>query len=125
EDDPDTRALLTTLIEAVGCRVSLAKDGEVALEMLAHTYYDVILLDIALPKLSGTAVMEVLRQRDPEALGRVIVVTGLKVEEIRKLFPTVCHALAKPVMPKRLLDSIHQCLASRRTEPSDARLTMH
>ncbi len=125
EDDPDTRALLKTLIEAVGCRVTLANDGEAALEMLARNSYDVILLDIALPKVSGTAVMDVLRKRDPEALGRVIVVTGLKVEEIRKLFPTVCHALAKPVMPKRLLDSVHKCLNSRRTLPSDVRLTLH
>jgi hypothetical protein len=49
---------------------------------------------------------------NPTALERVIVVTGLNVEDIRKLFPTVCHALSKPVIPKRLFESIHQCLRS-------------
>ena len=34
----------------------------------------------------------------------------MNVEDIRKLFPTVCHALSKPVIPKRLFESIHQCL---------------
>ena len=125
EDDPDTRALLKSLIEALGCKVDLANDGEAALACLAHCSYDVILLDIVLPKISGTAVMDILFERDPEALGRVIVVTGLNVEEIRKLFPTVCHALAKPVMPKRLMDSVHKCLAARRQNPPDAGLTLH
>ena len=124
EDDPDTRSLLKTLLEALGCKVDLANDGEVALDRLARGSYDVILLDIALPKISGTVVMDTLRRRDPDSLGRVIVVTGLNVEEIRKLFPTVCHALAKPVMPKRLMDSVHKCLSSRRGIPAVARFTV-
>ena len=124
EDDPDTRSLLKTLLEALGCKVDLASDGRAALDHLARCSYDVILLDIALPKISGIAVMETLREHDPESLGRVIVLTGLNVEEIRKLFPTVCHALAKPVMPKRLLDSVHKCLSSRHRSPLDARITL-
>ena len=124
EDDPDTRALLKTLLEAFGCRVDLAGDGEAALERLSRCSYDVIVLDIALRKISGTAVMDILRERDPGALARVIVVTGLDVEEIRKLFPTVCHALAKPVMPKRLMDSVHKCLAGQRGL-SHAEFTLH
>ena len=124
EDDPETRSLLKTVLEALGCEVDLANDGAVALDRLALCSYDVILLDIALPKISGTVVMDTLRRCDPESLGRVIVVTGLNVEEIRKLFPTVCHALAKPVMPKRLMDSVHKCLSSRRAIPADARFTV-
>ena len=124
EDDPDTRALLKRALEAFGCRVDLANDGEAALERLSRCSYDVIVLDLALPKVSGTAVMEVLRVRDPQALARVIVVTGLNVEEIRKLFPTVCHALAKPVMPKRLMESVHKCLDARRGV-SDEQFTQH
>lgn len=123
EDDPDTRSLLKTLLEALGCRVDLASDGQIALDLLGRHRYDVILLDIALPKISGTTVLDILKERDPGVLARVIVVTGLNVEEIRELFPTVCHALAKPVMPKRLMDSVHKCLAVGRI--SDAGFTLH
>ena len=45
-----------------------------------------------------------------ELIERVIVVTGLNISEIRKLFPTVCNTLPKPVMPTRLVDSIQKCL---------------
>src|SRR5436305_7590987 len=111
EDESVTRNLLRQLLLNSGCDVDEALDGEEAIAKLAENRYSVILLDIVLPKLSGTHVMDFLRQEDPDALERVIVVTGLNVEEIRKLFPTVCHALSKPVMPTRLLASVQKCLA--------------
>ena len=111
EDDNVTRRLLRQLLLNAGCDVDEATDGELAIHLLATEKYAVILLDIVLPKLSGTHVMDFLREQDPRALERVIVVTGLKVEEIRKLFPTVCHALGKPVIPTRLLASVQKCLA--------------
>jgi len=111
EDENVTRNLLRQLLLNAGCDVDEATDGEQAIDLLAVEKYGVILLDIVLPKLSGTDVMDFLRDQDPEALERVIVVTGLNVEEIRKLFPTVCHALGKPVIPTRLLASVQKCLA--------------
>jgi two-component system nitrogen regulation response regulator NtrX len=113
EDDPHTRRLLVKLIESQDCKVDEAGDGLMAIEMLSKTDYDVVLLDIVLPKLSGTAVMDHLFMTNPAMLERTIVVTGLNVEDIRKLFPTVCHALSKPVIPNRLMDSIHKCLEAR------------
>jgi CheY-like chemotaxis protein len=111
EDESVTRNLLRQLLVDSGCDVDEAMDGEEAIRKLSDHRYSVILLDIVLPKLSGTHVMDFLREEDPDALERVIVVTGLNVEEIRKLFPTVCHALGKPVIPGRLLATVQKCLA--------------
>lgn len=113
EDDSATRAMLKALIESMGCEVDEAADGQEAVDKLDAKDYSVVLLDIVLPKMSGTAVMEHLQATDPDKLERVIVVTGLNVDDIRKLFPTVCHALTKPVMPKRLQDSISKCLRTQ------------
>ena len=111
EDDSVTRNLLRQLLINSGCDVDESIDGEEAIAKLSVKRYGVILLDIVLPKLSGTHVMDFLREEDPDSLERVIVVTGLNVEEIRKLFPTVCHALGKPVIPNRLLATVQKCLA--------------
>jgi len=112
EDDNVTRSLLRQLLVTSGCEVDEATDGEQAIDRLSgESKYSVILLDIVLPKLSGADVMDFLREDDPDALERVIVVTGLDVEEIRKLFPTVRHALGKPVIPTRLLETVQKCLA--------------
>lgn len=121
EDDPTSRALLRALIESMGCEVDEAVDGEQAIERLDEYDYSVVLLDIVLPKLSGTQVMEHLFKTNPDKLERVIVVTGLNVDDIRRLFPTVCHALSKPVMPGRLKESITKCLQAR----VDEQMTHH
>jgi len=111
EDETITRKLLRNLLEERGCEVDEAVDGQQAINLLAQHDYAVVLLDIVLPRISGTAVMDLLAQRDPAMLARIIVVTGLNVDEIRKLFPTVCSALPKPVMPARLMQSVNACLS--------------
>ncbi len=113
EDDPATQRLLAALIAAEGLEVALAGDGEVAIEMLSRETFAIVLLDIALPRVSGTEVMEHLRRTNPSMLERVIVVTGLDVSEIRSLFPTVRQALTKPVMPARLRATIRTCILER------------
>ena len=40
------------------------------------------------------------------------VVTGLEAREIRKLFPTICETLSKPVMPTKLIASVRRCLGA-------------
>ena len=110
EDDATTRLLLRRLVESQRCEVDEAKDGAIAIELLDRNDYSVVLLDIVLPKVSGTEVMDHLFRTNPEMLERIIVVTGLNIDEVRKLFPTVCNALPKPVIPQRLMDSLHKCL---------------
>ena len=110
EDDATTRTLLAGLLESIDCDVDVAADGEDALVQLQSRPYDVVLLDIVLPSMSGIDVMESLRRDRPNALGCVIVVTGLDIREIRTLFPTVHETLSKPVIPNRLRQAVRSCL---------------
>jgi DNA-binding response OmpR family regulator len=110
EDDAATREALSKVLIGEGFVVETAVDGEKAIGRLAQGRYDAIILDIVLPKLSGTDVMEYIASTHPESLASIIVVTGLDVAEIRKLFPTVCETLSKPVIPSRLLGSMRRCL---------------
>jgi DNA-binding response OmpR family regulator len=120
EDDAVTREALRRVLTDEGCDVELAIDGEKAIGCLAQHRYDAIVLDIVLPKLSGTDVMEYIASTHPESLASIIVVTGLEVTEIRKLFPTVCETLSKPVIPSRLIASVHRCLRVSTTARSGA-----
>src|SRR5258707_2839665 len=115
EDEAVTRGLLAQLLETLECDVDMASDGEEALARLLTQNYDVVLLDIILPKKSGIEVMEALRHDRPQALGCVIVVTGLDIREIRSLFPTVHDTLSKPVLPSRLRQAVRSCLVSPRS----------
>jgi DNA-binding response OmpR family regulator len=113
EDDPAARNLLAQLLDSLDFNADLAADGEEALTRIGLRDYDVILLDIALPKVSGIEVMEWLLRNRPRLLSKIIVVTGLDVHEIRSLFPTVHETLSKPVLPGRLREAVRSC-ASRR-----------
>jgi DNA-binding response OmpR family regulator len=110
EDDATTRTLLAGVLESIGFDVELADDGEKALLQLRARDYDVVLLDIVLPKMSGIDVMEALQRDRPNALGCIIVVTGLDIREIRTLFPAVHETLSKPVIPSRLRQAVRSCL---------------
>lgn len=112
EDDVATRQSLRRVLEAEGCFVHEANDGEKAVGQLAQHRYDAIVLDIALPKLSGTDVMEYIASTSPRLLESIVVVTGLEGSEIRKLFPTICETLSKPVIPTRLIASVRRCLGA-------------
>ncbi len=112
EDDATTRESLRRILELEGCDIDIVVDGEKAVGALAQRSYDVILLDIALPKMSGTDVMEYIASSTPEVLTSIVVVTGLEAKEIRKLFPDICETLSKPVMPGRLIAAVRRCLAA-------------
>jgi two-component system alkaline phosphatase synthesis response regulator PhoP len=112
EDDFATREALRKILEAEGCAVDLAIDGEKAVGCLARKQFDVIVLDLALPKLSGTDVMEYIASTNPAQLSAIVVVTGLEAQEIRKLFPAVRETLSKPVMPTKLIASVRRCLGA-------------
>jgi CheY-like chemotaxis protein len=110
EDDATTRTVLSGVLETIDCDVDFAADGEEALVQIEARHYDVIVLDIVLPKMSGIDVMETLRRERPHTLGCIIVVTGLDIREIRTLFPTVHETLSKPVIPNRLRQAVRSCL---------------
>lgn len=126
EDEAVTRTLLEQLLQSLDCDVDLAVDGETALSLILAHDFDVILLDIKLPKMSGIDVMEALRRERPRMLGCVIVVTGLDIREIRSLFPAVHDTLSKPVLPGRLREAVRSCLSRPRSAESmavDERIT--
>ncbi len=110
EDDPSTREALRRVLEHEGYVVHVAIDGEKAIGRLAQHRYDGVVLDPALPKMSGTDVMEYVASTTPELLESIVVVTGLEVGEVRKLFPSICDTLSKPVMPGRLIAAVTRCV---------------
>jgi DNA-binding response OmpR family regulator len=110
EDDTATREAFRRILEPEGCDLDLVPDGEKAVGALAQRRYDAIILDIALPKMSGTDVMEYIASTTPEVLASIVVVSGLEAKEIRKLFPEICETMSKPVMPGKLIASVRRCL---------------
>ena len=67
EDEPEMAGLLTKGLREELFHVSVARDGQVALEMSSAQRFDLILLDVMLPKMNGMQVAQQLRKREYEA----------------------------------------------------------
>jgi DNA-binding response OmpR family regulator len=62
EDDPDVQALLSSVAKRRHVAVDRADNGEEAIDLLQANEYDVVVLDLMLPKVNGFRVAEVVRQ---------------------------------------------------------------
>jgi DNA-binding response OmpR family regulator len=76
DDDPILREFAIVHLTSETAQVQTAVDGVEALEVLAHTPFDVVLLDLEMPNLNGFDVLKRLRERRETAELPVIVVTG-------------------------------------------------
>jgi two-component system chemotaxis response regulator CheY len=64
DDDPDYRAWIVTLARRMSFAVDVAVDGQQALERLAEKPYDLAVIDLQMPRLSGLEVIERLRAQE-------------------------------------------------------------
>ena len=64
------------LLRRRGFRVDAVKNGRAAIDALSSFRYDLILLDLLMPQVSGYEVLSFLRGTDAEMLDRVVVVTA-------------------------------------------------
>ena len=116
EDDLSIQALLHDFIEEAGHRVVLAADGVEALAKYSEQDFDLILLDIMLPKIDGYGVCEVIRQTSNVP---IIMLTALDGEEhqIRGLDLQADDYITKPFSLPVLLRKIAAVL--RRSSKQD------
>src|SRR5437588_12815748 len=76
DDDELNRDMLSRRLLRKGYRVSVACDGPAALDLVAKQPFDLVLLDIMMPGLSGLEVLKILRDEHPPARLPVIMVTA-------------------------------------------------
>ena len=95
EDDQDIQELLREFLGEAGYDVTAAGDGVEAMERFAEKKYDLILLDILLPKIDGFGVCELMRKQSQVP---IIMLTALggEEEQIRGLDLQVDDYIVKP-----------------------------
>ncbi|HEY6549107.1 MAG TPA: response regulator, partial [Vicinamibacteria bacterium] len=76
DDNAGNRDLLSRRLERKGFRVIVAEDGQRALDILATSRVDLVLLDVMMPGLSGLDVLKKLRETQPPSALPVVMVTA-------------------------------------------------
>ena len=95
EDDMDIQELLLEFLKEAGYEVMAASDGIEAMDLFAKNKFDLILLDIMLPKIDGFGVCELIRKQSQVP---IIMLTELggEEEQIRGLDLQVDDYITKP-----------------------------
>ena len=105
EDEPDIQELLSAYLQQAGYQTSLAGDGVEALELFRSASFDLVLLDIMLPKIDGFGVCELIRQ---ESQVPILMLTALdgEAEQLRGFDLEIDDYVTKPFSLPVLLKKI-------------------
>lgn len=108
DDQPDERAIQGAMLSHLGYAVVEAPDGEGALRAALEHAPDLVLLDVAMPRMDGFSVCRRLRA-DPRTAGVcVLLFTASVVGDLERMAEE-CGAngvLAKPLDPRRVAEEV-------------------
>ena len=93
DDETDIRLVIRTLLSTAGYEVEDAQDGEAALQKLSSKHFDLMVLDIMMPRMDGHALMEQLLLGAENSLHSWDLCDIMFVWELRTL--ARCHKLLK------------------------------
>lgn len=83
EDNPLNQTLICALLKRLGITPDLVEDGEAALDLLASKPYDLVLMDVQMPRLDGISATRELRKMRLAHQPRVIAVTANVLDDER------------------------------------------
>lgn len=105
EDNVTNQLVATQMLENLGAVVDVAADGAIALELVKSAEYDLLLVDIEMPRVSGLDVIRTIRNSpEPLASAPVIALTAYAMQEHRE---KIARAGADGLIPKPII-SIQQ-----------------
>jgi CheY-like chemotaxis protein len=110
DDDRITRHVLSKVLTSGGYDVTVASDGVEALETLKKKRFDLILLDVWMPRMSGLEMLAQLRARKTRP--RVVVMTTDDTPEtmLRAVRDQAIKYVSKPMEPGALLDTVRETI---------------
>ena len=117
DDDQTTRHLLRKVLTSAGFSATAAKDGVEALKVLHSNRFDLLLLDVWMPRMNGLELLAKLR--DTKTRPRVVVMTSDEtpqtlLEAVREHAFRYVH---KPVETLALLQTVREVLAAGQQPP--------
>src|SRR5208283_5383770 len=122
DDEADIREGLEDLLASEGYAVDLANNGTEGLHKMETRGYDLVLLDLMMPDLSGMEVLQAVRQRDRETPIFLITAYGSVEAAVAALKLGANDYFSKPWDNEKLIIEIDRMIARRRLEYENTHL---
>ena len=115
DDNTEITDMMGQFLTLHGYDCTISNNAEEGLQQILNKNYDFVLLDMAMPEISGIDVIESLEKRGELTKQKIIVLTASAItdEELADLLIRgVSKCLKKPIDLNRLLDVIKSCTGS-------------
>ena len=114
DDDPIMREFASVYLSTPSAEVVTVEDGSLAIAKLAEAKFDIVLLDIDMPVMTGFEALQIIRRSPAHANLPVIVITGREdIESIDRAFALGATSfVAKPVNWRLLAYQVKYVLRS-------------
>ena len=123
DDDEDINNLFKLFLEYDGYKVDAFTDPIDALYSFRRNVYDLVLLDLKMPKMNGMVLYEKLQNIDPYILFCFITANKDYIEHLKKNNPDIEKiVIYKPILLSELRRKIHLLLANQQQQ--DKKLLM-
>ncbi|NQY54522.1 MAG: response regulator transcription factor [Campylobacteraceae bacterium] len=123
EDDIMLNEAITQYLESVGHNIKSVKDGDECLNLLENNNFDLLILDINVPKLDGLSILEKLHN-EKRMVPTIFISALIDIEDITRAFDIGCHDyLKKPFHLKELTLRINKMLKTSQAPMQHKRLS--
>ncbi|MBD5460197.1 MAG: response regulator transcription factor [Lachnospiraceae bacterium] len=127
EDEPVIREVLTEYMKMQGYQVICAADGDRALHLLEKEHFDMAVLDIMVPGLSGLDVLAYIKDQRPETATIMLTALGDEKTQVQAFNLYADDYVIKPVSPIILLKRMETILrrVKKTNLPEEKGLVLH
>src|SRR6184192_1766549 len=122
EDEAPLRQAIAEQLADRGYHVEQAESGEAAMARLADFAFDVIITDLRLPGVAGSAVVEAAVGRYPDIIAIVVTGYGTVKDAVEAIKRGACDFVSKPFQIVELLHALDSALEQRRLKSENAYL---
>jgi DNA-binding response OmpR family regulator len=122
DDDESLLGSLLAILQSEGYLVDTASTGQEAISKARTTSYDLMIVDVELPDMEGTDLLQRLPVRSPETIKIILTGHPNMDKVVTALFRGIDAYVLKPVSPQELLKIVSDKLAIRDNfEPMNAK----
>ena len=110
DDDDPIRMMLSTIVRHQGISVDTARDGGEAIESLDRDGYNLVVLDLMMPRIDGYAVLEHMREHHSDLLPCTILATAIPERDVKgSVKDDVFMVHTKPFDMQRFIADVRHC----------------
>lgn len=128
EDNEINQEIIIELLTKKNHKVTIAKNGQVAVNFYLKKNYDLILMDIQMPVMDGLTATQVIREKEKETKTHIPIIAltarAMKDDKEKCLKAGMDGYVSKPIRPKELFKEIHSFFSADQSLGKENNLEM-